>query len=79
MSDEEVTHRKRSAHYDQMGTDPFTDAKRWPIEQQVGGFRLMALKYIKRIGFKHDDVGDAIKAQDCIAELIEALKKRKGE
>lgn len=74
----EVTARdKGSEHYLKMGVQPWDVVSDWPIEQQIGAYRLSALKYVMRMGTKDEQLVEVIKGIHCLEKLAEVLKGQK--
>ncbi len=62
-------------HYTMMRIQPFDVIETWPIEQQIGAFRMNALKYIMRMGSKGSDLEDAQKAEHYAHMLVNVLSE----
>lgn len=68
-----------SAHYTQMGIQPWDIIDTWPIEQQVGYHRGNVLKYTMRMGNKDDRLQEAKKIRHYADKLIEVLERTDGQ
>jgi len=62
-------------HYLEMGVTPWQVVDTWPIEQQIGAYRLSALKYIMRMGSKDEQAQEIRKGAHCLDKLLEVLTK----
>lgn len=62
------------SHYKDAGVEPWDVIDTWPKEQQIGGYRSGALKYIMRAGDKDPFKQDIAKAHHYLEKLLEILE-----
>jgi hypothetical protein len=62
-------------HYLEMGIEPWDVVATWPIEQQIGAYRLGLLKYTMRMGYKDARAKEIRKAEQYAKKLAEVLEQ----
>lgn len=71
----EVEHHDK--HYKKLGVQPVQIVNDWPLQQQVGAYRMAAIKYLCRLGLKDNELQEAEKAHRFTGWLVQVLKGEK--
>ena len=65
------------SHYKKLGVQPVQIVNDWPVQQQVGAYRMAAIKYLCRLGLKDNGLQEAEKAHRFTGWLVKVLKGEK--
>jgi len=64
-------------HYKAMDVQPWDVIDTWPVEQRIGFYRGNALKYLRRMGTKDENVQEIRKGAHYLQKLAEVLESNR--